>query len=177
MTTSGPIRRAVLGLGANLGDPVAALRGAVEALIATPGVHVVACSNAYWTDPVGGPDQPRYLNAVAIVETELDGLELLGAAQAIEQSWGRVREVRWGPRTLDVDLISIDEVILESPRLTLPHPRARERAFVLIPWSQIDPEATIPGAGRIADLIETVDASGIERTDLVLLLPTGREPG
>ena len=178
MTQAITSRRAVLALGANLGEPIQALRGAVASLAATAGIRVIACSHAYRTDPVGGPQQPAYVNAVLIVQTSLAPVELLDLAQAIEQDWGRVRDIRWGPRTLDIDLISIDDLSMDDlsmddlmvseDRLTLPHPRAHERAFVLMPWLEIDPEACLPGIGPIAELVAGMDGSGVERMDLDL---------
>lgn len=173
MTQAITSRKAVLALGANLGEPIQALRGAVAALAATPGIRVIACSHAYRTDPVGGPQQPAYVNAVLIVQTSLAPVELLDLAQAIEQDWGRVRDIRWGPRTLDIDLISIDDLMVSEDRLTLPHPRAHERAFVLMPWLEIDPEACLPGIGPIAELVAGMDGSGVERMDLDLEVAEG----
>lgn len=173
MTQAITSRKAVLALGANLGEPIQALRGAVAALAATPGIRVIACSHAYRTDPVGGPQQPAYVNAVLIVQTSLAPVELLDLAQAIEQDWGRVRDIRWGPRTLDIDLISMDDLMVSEDRLTLPHPRAHERAFVLMPWLEIDPEACLPGIGPIAELVAGMDGSGVERMDLDLEVAEG----
>ncbi|MGB8022369.1 MAG: 2-amino-4-hydroxy-6-hydroxymethyldihydropteridine diphosphokinase [Candidatus Nanopelagicales bacterium] len=132
--------RAALGLGANLGDARAALRHAVSLLAHHPGLAVVAVSGLWQTAAVGGPEQPDYLNAVVLVECSLPADELLGVAHAIEQDAGRERLVRWGPRTLDVDLLAFGDVRSESPALTLPHPRAHERAFVILPWAQVAPE-------------------------------------
>ena len=120
----------IVSVGANLGDREAALQGALDALIATPGVKVTAVSRVYETDPVGGPEQPAYLNAVIAGETSLEPHELLICAQAIESEWHRTREVRWGPRTLDIDIITMGTAQLTSEVLTLPHPRAHERSFV-----------------------------------------------
>lgn len=162
---------AVLALGSNLGDTVATLRGAVEALRDTDGVDVVAVSGVVETDPVGGPEQDVYLNAVVLIRTALEPEALLAVCQRIEADFDRVREVRWGPRTLDVDVITIDGVVSDDPVLTLPHPRAHERGFVLVPWLDVDPEAVVPGHGRAADLIETVDVSGVRATDIDLSAP------
>lgn len=155
--------RAILGIGANLGDPAVAVRAAVEAIDACAGVQVLARSSLYRTAPVGGPDQPDFINAVVEVETSLTPAELLHCAQVIEQSWHRTREVRWGPRTLDIDVITFGGLVSDDPMLTLPHPRAAERGFVLVPWHEIDAEAELPGAGRIEDLLRTVRDAGIER--------------
>ena len=133
--------RAAIGLGANLGDRLSALQGAVDSLERVPGVHVIAVSDVYETDPVGGPDQGDFLNAVVVVGLESSPADLLTACQAIESEWHRRRDVRWGPRTLDVDILSIDELVSDDAELTLPHPRAAIRAFVCIPWLDADPDA------------------------------------
>ncbi len=155
--------RAVLALGANLGDRLEALRGAVRSLGAADGIEVVAVSAVYETEPVGGPEQPGYLNAVILVRTTLEPAALLRAAQAVEQEWHRTREVRWGPRTLDIDIIDFDDRRSDDPDLTLPHPRAGERAFVLVPWLEVEPADVLPGIGPIAAI--TVDTAGVRRTD------------
>ena len=155
---------AVLALGSNLGDSVATLRGAVTALEKTEGIDVVAVSRVVETDPVGGPEQGVYLNAVVLVRTALEPSDLLAVCQRIETDFDRVREVRWGPRTLDIDVIAIDGVVSDDPVLTLPHPRAHERGFVLVPWLDVDPDAVVPDHGRVADLLETVDVSGVRAT-------------
>lgn len=132
--------RAALALGANLGDRRAALRRAVALLARQQGVMLVSVSGLWQTSAVGGPPQPDFLNAVVLVETSLSPGELLGVAHDIEQDAGRERVVHWGPRTLDVDLLAFDDVRSQSPELTLPHPRAHERAFVLLPWAQVAPQ-------------------------------------
>ena len=149
------VHKVVIALGANLGDPVAALRGAVGAL-AGHGVTVTSSSSLYVTEPVGGPEQPQYVNAVVVGTTELAALNVLDVLQEIEQVWGRTREVRWGPRTLDLDLISWDTEVLDSERLTLPHPRAAERGFVLIPWLEAEPDAHLVGSGSVQALVEAL---------------------
>ena len=118
------------------------------------GLALVALSPVYETVPVGGPPQPEYLNAVLIADTTLPPTALLRRGQAVETAFGRVRQEVWGPRTLDVDVIVYGDVVSDDPELTLPHPRAWERAFVLAPWLDADPEAEIPGRGRVADLLE-----------------------
>jgi dihydroneopterin aldolase/2-amino-4-hydroxy-6-hydroxymethyldihydropteridine diphosphokinase len=137
----------VLALGANLGDPLLTLTEAVDQLSAAPGLRVVAVSPVASTQPVGGPDQPVYLNAVVIARTTRSPGAVLELAHDIEQAAGRERTVRWGPRTLDVDLIQYGDppnpVLSDDPVLTLPHPRAHERAFVLWPWAQADPAAVL----------------------------------
>ncbi len=143
--------RAVISLGSNLGDRQWALMSAAEALNEVG--EVVAFSSFLESRAVGGPPQPDYLNAVLILDTQLAPEELLRVCQAIEKIFGRTREVHWGPRTLDIDLITCDEQIIESEVLTLPHPRASERHFVLAPWLEIDNQAHLPGKGSVAELL------------------------
>lgn len=162
---------AAVALGSNIGDSAATLQGAIDALAAAPGVSVLAVSRVVETDPVGGPEQDDYLNAVVLVRTTLEALALLDVAQGVEQMFGRTREVRWGPRTLDIDLLAFDDLILDSERLTLPHPRAHERGFVLVPWFDVDRNGMIPGRGRIADLLATVDRDGVRPSEVVLVVP------
>ncbi|MGY1802764.1 2-amino-4-hydroxy-6-hydroxymethyldihydropteridine diphosphokinase [Blastococcus sp. SYSU D00922] len=152
--------RAVLSLGANLGDRAAALRSAITAL---KDDGLVARSTLYETPPWGPVEQPPYLNAVVIVRGPCDARGWLARAHELEQAAGRTREVRWGPRTLDVDVVTVTEddgtpVISDDPELTLPHPRAHERAFVLLPWSTLEPGAVLPGRGRVADLLAALPA-------------------
>lgn len=155
LVEAGTIRRAVLALGSNLGDGRARLDAAVEAL-GTLDLHVAAVSDYLSTAPLLAPGQepqPRYTNAVATVTTAMSPLALLAELQRIEVRGGRVRERRWAPRTIDLDIIDVEGVASVNPRLTLPHPRAGERLFVLEPWAQIEPEATLNGV-PIARLIE-----------------------
>ena len=147
--------RAVLSLGANLGDRAGTLRAAMTALA---GEGLIARSTLYETPPWGPVEQPPYLNAVAVVRGPRDAAGWLALAHELEQAAGRTREVRWGARTLDVDVVTVTEddgtpVLSGDPDLTLPHPRAHERAFVLVPWLALDPSAEIPGRGRVADLV------------------------
>ncbi len=135
----------VLSLGSNLGDREAMLRKAVAALSATGGITVLARSRIVATAPVGGPAQDDYLNAVVLAETTLSPMQLLDACQQIEADQHRTRDVRWGPRTLDIDVITYGRRVDDDERLTLPHPRAHERGFVLVPWAQVDPHAHLPG--------------------------------
>jgi 2-amino-4-hydroxy-6-hydroxymethyldihydropteridine diphosphokinase len=126
------------------------------------------------TAPVGGPpDQPEFLNAV--IEVDVDGLEpadVLEAAHNVEAELGRVRKERWGPRTIDVDIVAYADEVSDDPVLTLPHPRAHQRAFVLAPWHDVDPEAQLPGRGPVAALLESVALAGVApRADLELQLP------
>ncbi len=150
----GPLDRApdgevpvVLALGANLGDRLATLRAAVADLSRVGGLRIRAASPLVETDPVGGPDQPAYLNAVLLATTSLPPRGVLAACHAVEAAHGRRREVRWGPRTLDVDLVAYDDVVAADDELTVPHPRAAERAFVLAPWAAVDPAAVLAPAG------------------------------
>jgi 2-amino-4-hydroxy-6-hydroxymethyldihydropteridine diphosphokinase len=141
--------RALIGLGSNLGDRHATLEGAIAALDATPGVRVRRVSAFHETEPVGGPPGQRaYLNAAAALETTLDPLELLHVLQTIEARFGRVRTVRWGERTLDLDLLLFDDRVIQTPALSIPHPRLTERRFVLEPLAEIAPQAVEPRTGR-----------------------------
>lgn len=146
--------RVVIALGSNLGDRVATLNSAVESLREI--VEVIAVSEYIETDPVGGVEQPDYINAVLIAESSLELPDLMRAMLDIEARAGREREVRWGARTLDLDLIAAGDVQMESELLTLPHPRAHERAFVLAPWLAIDPDAYIPGRGSVHELLSNL---------------------
>jgi 2-amino-4-hydroxy-6-hydroxymethyldihydropteridine diphosphokinase len=146
--------RAYVGLGSNLGRREQMLRQALELLAAEPGVEVVASSSIRETEPVDYEDQPRFLNAGAAVETELPPGELLERLLSIEQRLGRRRTAqRYGPRTIDLDLLVYDDVILDAPGLTLPHPRLAARGFALEPLAELDPELVVPGAGRVSDLL------------------------
>jgi 2-amino-4-hydroxy-6-hydroxymethyldihydropteridine diphosphokinase len=162
----------VLALGSNLGDAAAHLQGAVDALAGTEGLAVHRVSPVVETDPVGGPEQDVYLNAVVLGSTTLAPHELLARCQQVEAQHGRVRETRWGPRTLDVDVITYGATVDDDERLTLPHPRAHLRAFVLVPWALADPDAVLPGpdGGRVADLAARADdRAGVRpRPDVVL---------
>lgn len=164
--------RVVLALGSNLGDRLGILQGAVDTLFAPGPLRPVALSPVYETAPVGGPEQDDYLNAVAVADTLLTPEALLERVQEVERAFHRVREVRWGPRTLDVDVIAYDGLVRTDPALTLPHPRAHERAFVLRPWADIDPDAEITGRGAVRDLLAGVaDQELRRRDDLVLRVP------
>ncbi|MEG9227220.1 2-amino-4-hydroxy-6-hydroxymethyldihydropteridine diphosphokinase [Aeromicrobium sp. Sec7.5] len=167
-----PIRQAVLAIGSNLGDRHARLQGAVSALEDTPEVQVVAISSVYETEPVGSPsDSDKFLNAVVLIDTTLTVHTLLDRALAIEDAFGRERAETNAPRTLDVDVIVVGERVADDEQLQLPHPRAHERGFVLVPWLEIDPEGQIPGHGFVADLIGGVDTAGVvKREDLEILL-------
>ena len=152
--------RAYLGLGSNLGDRLGHLAGALGGLAADDRIRVVAVSPVYETSPVGGPAQPDYLNAVVALDTDRTARELLGVAQALEAAAGRVRAERWGPRTLDVDVLVVVGETVRAPDLEVPHPRLRERAFVLAPLHDLDP--ALAGAAPAGGW------PGVRRTDLVL---------
>ena len=172
MTARDKARTVVLALGSNLGDRLANLQGGVDVLCAEPGLGDVTASPVYETVPVGGPGQPDYLNAVLIAVTSLPARAVLDRGLAAEQAAHRVRGQQWGPRTLDVDVIVYGDAVSSDPELTLPHPRAHERAFVLAPWHDVDPGAVIPGRGRIADLLAAVGTAGIQlRRDARLRTP------
>jgi 2-amino-4-hydroxy-6-hydroxymethyldihydropteridine diphosphokinase len=164
-------RRVVLSVGSNLGDRLGTLTECVQALRRLGDTDVLAISPVYQTVPVGGPAQPDYLNAVLIAATGLGPHELLAAAHAIEQTCGRVRAERFGPRTLDIDIISYEGEVSTDPVLTLPHPRAHERAFVLAPWHDIDPGASLPGHGAVGDLLAGLDQAGVRREPDLTLSP------
>jgi 2-amino-4-hydroxy-6-hydroxymethyldihydropteridine diphosphokinase len=157
------VTRAVLSLGANLGDRAGTLREAISALTDD---GLVARSVLYETPPWGPVEQPPYLNAVAIVSGPRDAAGWLTRAHELEQAAGRTRDVRWGPRTLDVDVVTVTgddgvPVVSDDPALTLPHPRAHERAFVLVPWAALDPAAELPGRGKVADLLAQLPSEDV----------------
>ena len=170
-----PISKLVLSLGSNLGDSETILGQAVDYLAETPGLILVDVSPVYQTRPVGdGPEQPDFLNLVVLAETTMEPLTILDRTQAIEESLGRERGERNGPRTLDIDIIMVGKRISEEA-IELPHPRAHERAFVLVPWLDIDPTGEIAGQGSIAELVEDLDVSGVQRRDdIVIVNPTQR---
>lgn len=153
---------AVLSIGSNLGDRLAALQSAIDML------EPYTISPVYETTPVGGPPQPDYLNAVVVCA--LVAGDAWERAQQAERSSGRARDVRWGPRALDVDVLVADGPV--PPGLVLPHPRAYERAFVLVPWFDVDPDAQLPGHGRVADLLRAVDMTGVHRREDLRLQPS-----
>jgi 2-amino-4-hydroxy-6-hydroxymethyldihydropteridine diphosphokinase len=157
---TGPTRRVAFSLGANLGARRDALQGAVDLLAGTGLLRSVQVSSVYETDPVGGPPgQPAYLNAVVCASSSAAALELLGLAYRAELAFGRTREVRWGARTLDVDLLTVGDCRSDDAGLTLPHPRAHQRAFVLVPWYEVDPDAQLPGHGSVRGLARRLAAA------------------
>ena len=166
--------RAVLSIGSNLGDPLENLRSVVDAL----GDRLVAASGVYATAPWGGVEQQDFLNATLIVDDPvLDCRGWLRFGQELEAAADRVREQRWGPRSLDVDVVDCDGLVSADPELTLPHPRAHERAFVLVPWLEIDPDATlavrgarVPARELLGDL-DATERDGVRRTEFRLVRP------
>ena len=158
--------RAVLALGSNLGARAETLAEAVADLVDRPDVRLLDVSPVVQTKAVGGPaGQPDFLNMVIIIETTLGPYELLEHCHAVEAKHHRTREVRWGPRTLDVDLIVVGDRRADEDDLKLPHPRAGERAFVLAPWADLEPDAEIPGVGLVAELLEKAGRDGVNLRD------------
>lgn len=164
----GGVIPAYVAFGANLGEPVETLRAAAVALGRRPGVELVAGSPVYRTRPIGPPGQPDYANAVARVETTHEPEALLDVLHAVEAEFGRVRDVRWGPRTLDLDLIWYDGEERTDERLTLPHPRAHEREFVLRPLVDLDPDLVLRGR-RAGDWLAGLDPQGVEAVGVALM--------
>ncbi len=166
-----PIRRVVIALGSNLGERMAQLQGAVNAIADTPDVWVTGVSGVYETEPVDSPEDARpYLNAVVLLDTTLPAKRLMERALTIEDAFGRERSGLVNePRTLDVDLIVVGDRRSHEDFLRLPHPRAAERAFVLQPWHDLEPDAVLPDHGPVADLLAQADTSGVVlRDDLEL---------
>ena len=164
-------RRTVIAMGSNLGDRLDYLQGGLDGLFDTPRITFLAVSPVYQTAPVGGPEQPDYLNAVVIAETTMPARAVLERCLSLEDAYGRVRDERWGPRTLDLDLIIYGDEVSNSPGLTLPHPHAHERAFVLAPWHDADPQAQLPGHGAVADLLAALGTAGVARVEGAVLHP------
>ncbi|MBA1277070.1 2-amino-4-hydroxy-6-hydroxymethyldihydropteridine diphosphokinase [Stutzerimonas stutzeri] len=161
------MERVYIGLGSNLAEPREQLRGALRALADVPSSRLVAVSSLYASDPLGPPDQPRYNNAVAALDTSLAPLDLLDALQAIEKAQGRERKAeRWGPRTLDLDILLFGDRLLNEPRLTVPHYHLHARAFVLYPLAEIAPQhQQLPDGRNLADLLAACPFEGLERLD------------
>ena len=155
--------RAVLSIGSNIGDRLGYLQLAVDGFAE----HLMALSPVFETPPWGVTEQQPFLNAVLIVEDPAaTPADWLARAQRCEQLAGRTREARWGPRTLDVDVVTVDQLVSDDPVLTLPHPRAAERAFVLVPWWAADPEAELPGKGKVLQLIAALPAGEADGVQL-----------
>jgi 2-amino-4-hydroxy-6-hydroxymethyldihydropteridine diphosphokinase len=162
-----PIRRCVLAIGSNLGERLNNLQGAVDTLADTPDVWVTAVSPVYETEPVDAPEGSRdYLNAVVLADTTLSARTLLERALAVEDAYGRERtEEQNAPRTLDVDLIVVGDRRADDEDLVLPHPRAHERAFVLAPWHDVEPDAELLGHGPVAELLAKAGDQAVTRRD------------
>ncbi|SIS06346.1 2-amino-4-hydroxy-6-hydroxymethyldihydropteridinediphosphokinase [Aquipseudomonas alcaligenes] len=159
------MERVYIGLGSNLAEPLRQLQAALAAIAALPHSHLAATSSLYASDPLGPPDQPRYVNAVAALDTELAPLELLDALQRIEQEQGRMRKAeRWGPRTLDLDILLFGDRLLSEARLTVPHYHMHARAFVLYPLAEIAPtDLQLPDGRRLEQLLAACPYVGLER--------------
>lgn len=155
--------KAIVGIGANLGDAVAQVRSAIGAVATLPGTSLVAASSLYRTAPVGYPAQPDFVNAAALIETNLAPRALLDALQAVEARFGRSRAFKDAPRTLDLDLLLYDGRVIDEPGLVVPHPRLHERAFALAPVVEIDPECVIPGRGPAKQWLARCAGQPIER--------------
>jgi 2-amino-4-hydroxy-6-hydroxymethyldihydropteridine diphosphokinase len=160
MTDNLAVTRSFVGMGANLGDPAAQVKRALELLAAEDGVEVIAVSSLRETDPVGYEDQPRFLNGAAELETTLSARELLERLLAIERRLGRVRGEgpRFGPRTVDLDLLVHGDEVIAEPGLQVPHPRLHERRFVLEPLAELDPDLEVPGQGSVQTLLARLDS-------------------
>lgn len=172
MSPGRALTRVILALGSNLGERRGTLSSAVGDLVDRPEVRLVDVSPVVSTKPVGGPDgQPDFLNMVIAVDTSMTPLDLLAHCLSVEIAHSRVREVRWGARTLDVDIITFGDLESADPVLTLPHPRAAQRAFVLYPWSLMDPQATLNGRSVAELAAVAADMPGIEHADLETLTP------
>ncbi|MHC5352205.1 2-amino-4-hydroxy-6-hydroxymethyldihydropteridine diphosphokinase [Metapseudomonas furukawaii] len=166
------MERVYIGLGSNLADPVRQLRGALNALAELSDSRLSAVSSFYASDPLGPPDQPRYMNAVACLETTLAPLQLLDALQAIEQSQGRVRkDERWGPRTLDLDILLFGQRRIDEPRLQVPHYHMHARAFVLYPLAEIAAGLVLPDGRPLQALLEACPFEGLERLPGLAVTP------
>ncbi len=153
-----------IALGSNLGDCLGILTAALQVLAVTPGIRVQAVSSWYQTKPVSPIPQPDYLNGCALLQVQLPPQQVLKILLATEAKFGRVRRERWGARSIDLDLLLYDDLILDSPQLQLPHPRMNERAFVLVPLAEIAPQWIEPVSGKaIAQLLQAVDCSGVRK--------------
>lgn len=146
-----------IGLGANLDQPQQQLEQALHELAQLPSVELIAHSSLYHSKPVGPQDQPDYINAAALLETALEPLVLLDALQQLEQDHGRIRKRHWGERTLDLDILLIDDLVIDSERLQVPHPHAKQRSFVLTPLLEINPELTFPDGTVVEQLLTELD--------------------
>ncbi|MFM7140107.1 MAG: 2-amino-4-hydroxy-6-hydroxymethyldihydropteridine diphosphokinase [Actinomycetes bacterium] len=154
--------RAVISLGSNIGDKFSYLQSAVNEINELSDSEILICSSVYKTKPVVFEDQEDFLNAVLILETAFSAEELLMKLLIIELNLGRERSIKWGPRTIDLDLIDYEKIVINSEKLTLPHPRAIERCFVLKPWNEIDDNAEIAVHGKIKEILQKIDCSDVD---------------
>jgi 2-amino-4-hydroxy-6-hydroxymethyldihydropteridine diphosphokinase len=154
--------RAVISLGSNIGDKFSYLQSAVNEINSLGDSEILICSSVYKTKPIGFEDQDDFLNAVLILETDISAEELMQKLQLIELNLGRERTIKWGPRTIDLDLIDYEKLVLNTKDLILPHPRAFERCFVLKPWNEIDDNAEIIGQGNVKQILQNLDCLGVE---------------
>jgi 2-amino-4-hydroxy-6-hydroxymethyldihydropteridine diphosphokinase len=152
-----------IALGSNMDGPHSQLDSAFEALAQHPNIQLIAVSNRYQTPPIG-PQQPDFINAAAQLSSDLSPLQLLDALQAIEQQQNRVRSIHWGPRTLDLDILLYDNLEIDSERLIIPHPRIGERAFVLVPLMDLNPQLALPSGETVAQLLANCSQQGIVKT-------------
>jgi 2-amino-4-hydroxy-6-hydroxymethyldihydropteridine diphosphokinase len=143
---------AFLGLGSNIGDRLATLQRAIDLLAAEPGIAVQRTSRVWEADPVGGPEQPDFLNAVVQIDTALEPFDLLQAVNRVEATLGRTRDIRWGPRTIDIDILLLDGLTIDDDRLTVPHPRLHQRAFVVMPLLELLPDPVLPNNTHLLDV-------------------------
>ena len=160
-------REVALSLGANLGAAHNTVREAIAAIAADPRLLTPRVSSLYRTSPVGGVEQADFINAVVVADTTLEPHELIALARRLEEQHGRTREVRWGPRTLDVDILALGSVVSHDPEIVLPHPRAHERAFVLVPWAEISADAVIVGHGTVAECLRSMAADDLAGVRLI----------
>ena len=158
--------RAYIGVGSNLGDPICQIRQALEELKLLPQSQLLLTSSLYASKPMGPQDQPDYVNAVALIETSLDPIELLDALQQLEQDHQRVRDRRWGPRTLDLDILLYDQQCIDHPRLTVPHVGMHERNFVLYPLAEISPQLRLPNNTDLQTLLDNCPLADLIKLDL-----------
>ena len=158
---------AYIGLGSNLDNPVARITGAIQSIKLFPGTNLLRCSSSYVSKPLGPQNQPDYINAVAQVDTNLIAEQLLDYLLSVEDQQNRVRARRWGPRTLDLDLLLFDDLVLQSDTLTLPHPEMHKRGFVLYPLYEIAPEIIIPGRGHIRQLLGSLNPDLVHRLEQI----------
>ena len=162
---------AYIGLGSNLGDRLSNLQGAIDRLNRAEGIAVTAVSHVYETAPIGGPEQPDYLNAAIAIETDRDAGEVMEICLTVEKTMDRTRTVRWGPREIDIDILLYGTLCIESERLTIPHPRMHERAFVLIPLADIDGHIEHPVLKKtVSIMLEDADRTGIRKVGNARLL-------